>query len=191
MDNYLVIALSPQVCGCSHCTSESSYGQTQCRLGTWKSGNRNRTWRLPATADDQIMSTFFCPRRTLRSDRGGYQGSVAQGQGAQVFRIGWPRLAVPLTSEKGCLGNMVNSMLRHICGQIYDIIRHNTTYCCILLSSTPLRCPLCILCSRTAHRRTRAQHAQRPSPRECVNTPRIRRIRRLHDIQRYPTYHLD
>ena len=44
-------------------------------------------------------------------------------------------LAVPLTSEKGCLGNMVNSMLRHICGHIYDIIRH-----IVVSSCQALRC---------------------------------------------------
>ena len=123
-----------------------------------------------ATAEDQTDVHCGVPEGLWGRTGAATKAQGAQGaQGGQVFWVG-PMLAVPLTSEKGCLGNMVNSMLRHICGHIYDIIRHNTTYCCIFLSSTPLRCPLCILCSRTAHRRTR--EAQRPSPRECVNHPK-------------------
>eukprot|EP00435_Cladocopium_sp_Y103_P025020 s1622_g6.t1 len=86
-----------------------------------------------ATAEDQISHVHCGPRRTLRSDRGGYQVSktvkVCEGRmtyescSKVPFRfLSW--LAVPLTSEKGCLGNMVNSMLRHFCGHIFDIIRH-------------------------------------------------------------------
>ena len=62
----------------------------------------------------------------------------------------------------------MNSMLRHICGHIYDIIRHIVVSCC-----QALRCAARSAFSAVGQLIEELEKLNVPAPGECVNHPTV------------------